>query len=199
MTDFRLAPGAREDVTHGFPTLRWEVAEADAPLPPPVFFEAGAGHSISNTGDAEYREIVFELMAGGEPRHSDEDVRSLGGSARYDPHIGTAVSFENRLLRAVELRLAPGAGEAEQLHQHTLDYGLVFLGETAIDLWRPGPEGAAEAAVLGWELPDGFAMWKPMPNGGYESEHGQPVEYSMHSITNARKDAWCRCYQVEVK
>ena len=45
--------------------------------------------------------------------------------------MGTTVNFENHACRAAELRLPPGGGEELDVHQHCLDYGLVFLGDSS--------------------------------------------------------------------
>ena len=51
--------------------------------------------------------------------------------ARFSPAMGTTVNFENHACRAAELRLPPGGGEELDVHQHCLDYGLVFLGDSS--------------------------------------------------------------------
>lgn len=201
MTDFRLAPGEQVSIVHTYPTLRWEVAQGvEERLPTPAFFEAGSSHQAENSSGVEYREIVFELLAGSQPGHSDEDIQKLEGAASFNPMIGTDVNFENQLLRAVEIVLPPGAGEADDFHQHTLDYGLVWVGDNMkLGLWHPGKGGKAVAEFRNQDVADGFAMYKPMANGGFEEVEGKPVSYAMHSVTNDSTTSWARCYQVEVK
>ena len=50
--------------------------------------------------------------------------------------MGTTVNFENHACRAAELRLPPGGGEELDVHQHCLDYGLVFLGDSSTKMCR---------------------------------------------------------------
>lgn len=200
IVDFRMKPGGSEKIVHEFPTLRWEVVSNDAtPLPEPVFSEAGASHCVENKSEVDYREIVWELLAGSKPQHCDEEIAKLEKDSKHIPFIGTANNFENYLLRAVELRLAPGAGDPNDFHQHCLDYGLCFVGNrTQISLWQPGKDGKAELN-MDCDLEDGHAQVKPMQRGGFEEAVGKPLVYAMHQVTNRSKDSWVRCYQVEVK
>mmetsp|Transcript_104821 Transcript_104821/g.291941 ORF Transcript_104821/g.291941 Transcript_104821/m.291941 type:complete len:214 (-) Transcript_104821:207-848(-) len=201
LTDFRLAPGEEVSIVHTYPTLRWEVVSgAEACLPPPAFFDTGSSHHARNARDVEYREIVFELVAGSQPRYSEDKIQKLEAAANFNPVIGTGVNFENHLLRAVEIVLPPGTGEADDFHQHTLDYGLVWVGDNMkLGLWHPGADGKAVPEFRNQGIPDGFALFKPMANGGFEEAEGNPVAYAMHSVTNDSEDSWARCYQVEVK
>uniref|UniRef100_A0A7S2ITY0 Uncharacterized protein n=1 Tax=Zooxanthella nutricula TaxID=1333877 RepID=A0A7S2ITY0_9DINO len=201
MTDFRLAPGETRSIEHPYPTLRWEVVGGAEPrLPPPVFFKAGSAHHAQNAREVEYREIVFELLAGTQPAHSCEAIQQLEAATKFNPMIGTEVNFENDLLRATEIVLPPGGGKPDDFHQHTLDYGLVWVGDNMkLGLWHPGTDGKAVAEFRDQDIEDGFALFKPMANGGFEEAEGKPVSYAMHSVTNDSKESWARCYQVEVK
>ena len=60
--------------------------------------------------------------------------------------MGTTVNFENHACRAAELRLPPGGGEELDVHQHCLDYGLVFLGDSSTFGWGVHQEKTFAAA-----------------------------------------------------
>ena len=64
--------------------------------------------------------------------------------------MGTTVNFENHACRAAELRLPPGGGEELDVHQHCLDYGLVFLGDSSTKMCTLHcPSRALPAALNG--------------------------------------------------
>ena len=129
-------------------------------------------------------------------------VAAVLGAAAFDPLIGTSLNFENERCRAVELRLPPGGGDAEALHQHCLPYGLVFLADTKLKLYHPNlAHGAAPPAsslpasvhVKDGTVADCFAVFKPITRG--DTTPG----YAVHQLTNASTSEWLRVYQVELK
>lgn len=192
--DWRLPAGASASLQHACATLRWEVAShASQETPAPHFFEAGEVHSVENAGPEERRELVFELLQA-EPRHDEAALRQLEAGAQFDTMIGTKVNFENRLCRAVEIHLPPTDGseaENEHLHQHLLDYTLIWLDDSRIKFYETGPQDKA-AFKQHIDVVDGAsAMFKAI-------EVGDMSDWTVHEVANATGE-WLRCYQLELK
>jgi hypothetical protein len=95
--------------------------------------------------------------------------------------------------QAAELHMPPGGGNPEDIHQHTLDYGLVFVGERVhIKVWGPGADGKS-VLIKDDHLQDGSAVFKSIEEGDLSAP------YAVHALTNGSKTDWLRCYQVELK
>ncbi len=84
--------------------------------------------------------------------------RELGG-------VGTRVLFENERVRVWEMRLAPG--ESSAVHQHALDYLLVFLAGDRIRV-APEPDTAGPYRdELEFDVPIGHTVF--VERGGIET------------------------------
>jgi hypothetical protein len=196
--DVRTPPGSRCVVAHAVATLRWAVGPEEEDSPTPLFFEAGTTHTVDNASSpGELREIVFELLGKGSTQQGPE-VAEREAEAQFNTAMGTTVNFENYAVRAAELRCPPGGGEELDVHQHTLDYGLCFLGQNETKMYHPGPLGREGEPVLQTKpgegnVPDGNAVFKPISRGDLTPG------YAVHKLTNASQSSWLRCYQVELK
>jgi len=200
VVDFRMPSGGRSMVHHEVPTLRWEVAsDPTLPTPAPTFFDAGSAHEVVNSSSNERREICFELL-GGRPSFDMAAVQAREAAAQFDTLIGTGVNFENELCRAVEIRTPPGRGEPVIIHQHVMDYALVFVGGTKVRFWQPGPDGRP-AHTHDATLEDGHGMFKEgiAERGGFDADGRPDHGWAVHGLTNNSETDWLRCLQVELK
>lgn len=200
--DFRLPAGDSAVVEHTLPTVRWEVTlRADVPTPTPLFFESGSTYQIENTCTEERREIVFEIL--GAPRMTEEEVRSLERAAIYTALVGTDCVLENSYCRMVELKLPPGgAGPPAGFHQHTLDYGMVWVQQTRQNVWQPASEPEQQQDtkfLLEAIFNDGHFMWKTVPRGGCDDKGSPHLGWAAHNVTNNRRDEWLRIFHIELK
>ena len=210
ISELRVNAGRFTMVNHDCPTLRWEVLpQASASTPKPRFYPAGSGvHVVDNSNrDYEYREIVFELCGASKPRMREEEIKRWMNNTIRSPLVGTELVLENDLLRAVDLHLPPGGGDAcNDFHQHIMDYGFVFLGEGhepssyagAMDFLRlpqPPPHKGCEGEILlndNMSLYDGSATYHSITPGDTSG-------HALHNLVNADPNKWLRCYQVELK
>ena len=107
ISDLRLPAKATTTFEHTFPSVRWQVDPGVHSLgngpPTPVadkavaFMEAGTTWVCRNEGDAESRQVVFEIKQ--PPRHTEEEVAALLARAKFSTDVGTELLFENRLCR----------------------------------------------------------------------------------------------------
>ena len=107
ISDHRLPAKATTTFEHTFPSVRWQVDPGVHSLgngpPTPVadkavtFMEAGMTWVCRNEGDAESRQVVFEIKQ--PPRHTEEEVAALLAGAKFLTDVGTELLFENRLCR----------------------------------------------------------------------------------------------------
>ena len=104
VSDFRLPALTSTTFEHAFPSVRWQVdpgvhSLGDGP-PTPVadkavsFMEAGSTWVCRNEGEAESRQIVFEIKQ--PPSHTEEEAAALLARAEFSTDVGTALLFENR-------------------------------------------------------------------------------------------------------
>ena len=104
VSDLRLPALASTTFEHTFPSVRWQVdpgvhSLGDGP-PTPVadkavsFMEAGSTWVCRNEGEAESRQIVFEIKQ--PPSHTEEEAAALLARAEFSTDVGTALLFENR-------------------------------------------------------------------------------------------------------
>ena len=107
ISDLRLPAKVTTTFEHTFPSVRWQVdpgvhSLGDGP-PTPVadkavtFVEAGTTWVCRNDGEAESRQIVFEIKQ--PPSHTEEEAAALLARAEFSTDVGTALLFENRLCR----------------------------------------------------------------------------------------------------
>ena len=104
--DVRIQPGCTASARHSLPTVRWQVLDASAPTPPPAFCPAGTEVSITNRGQLERRDMVFELLQ--EPRHSEAKVRQLVAASSWPTAPGQVMMLENHLVRMWDFRSSLG-------------------------------------------------------------------------------------------
>ena len=115
ISDHRLPAKATTTFEHTFPSVRWQVGPGVHSLgngpPTPVadkavsFMEAGTTWVCRNEGDAESRQIVFEIKQ--PPRHTEEEVAALLTRAKFSTDVGTELLFENRLCRVWDFCSSP--------------------------------------------------------------------------------------------
>lgn len=115
ISDHRLPAKATTTFEHTFPSVRWQVDPGVHSLgngPPTVvadkaviFMEAGTTWMCRNEGDAESRQIVFEIKQ--PPRHTEEEVAALLARAKFSTDVGTELLFENRLCRVWDFCSSP--------------------------------------------------------------------------------------------
>ena len=104
--DVRTQPGCTASARHSLPTVRWQVLDASAPTPLPAFCPAGTEVSITNRGELERRDMVFELLQ--EPRHSEAKVRQLVAASSWPTAPGQVMMLENDLVRMWDFRSSLG-------------------------------------------------------------------------------------------
>ena len=189
VSDMRLEPGASLIADHAYATVRWQVedgihalngAEPCRVADKEVFFvEQGETWSLRNTGDAEYRQILFELKQ--PPRRSEEEVSALLASAIYSTDVGTELLFENRWCRVWDFSFEPGGGAFDEVHHHVLDYVFCFVYPGRLLLshhdGRPGLADSinGENDVTWNEIPDGAASIHTFAHGGKNGLDDRPM------------------------
>ena len=115
ISDLRLPAKVTTTFEHTFPSVRWQVdpgvhSLGDGP-PTPVadkavtFMEAGTTWACRNDGEAESRQIVFEIKQ--PPSHTEEEAAALLARAEFSTDVGTALLFENRLCRVWDFCNSP--------------------------------------------------------------------------------------------
>lgn len=104
--DVRTQPGCTASARHSLPTVRWQVLDASAPTPLPAFCPAGTEVSITNRGELERRDMVFELLQ--EPRHSEDKVRQLVAASSWPTAPGQVMMLENDFVRMWDFRSSLG-------------------------------------------------------------------------------------------
>ena len=107
ISDLRLPAKATTTFQHRFPSVRWQVdpgvhSLGNGPSTPVAdkavsFMEAGTTWACRNDGDAESRQIVFEIKQ--PPSHTEEEAAALLARAKFSTDVGTELLFENRLCR----------------------------------------------------------------------------------------------------
>ena len=115
ISDLRLPAKVTTTFEHTFPSVRWQVdpgvhSLGDGP-PMPVadkavtFMEAGTTWVCRNDGEAESRQIVFEIKQ--PPSHTEAEAAALLARAEFSTDVGTALLFENRLCRVWDFCNSP--------------------------------------------------------------------------------------------
>eukprot|EP00173_Palmaria_palmata_P001496 Plantae.Rhodophyta-Palmaria_palmata.ctg1843.p1 GENE.Plantae.Rhodophyta-Palmaria_palmata.ctg1843~~Plantae.Rhodophyta-Palmaria_palmata.ctg1843.p1 ORF type:complete len:248 (+),score=32.59 Plantae.Rhodophyta-Palmaria_palmata.ctg1843:86-829(+) len=218
--DFRLKPNSLPVVIrHTLPTIRWQVAfdaavehavevfldhggDAEAetlrgcvPDRRVFYVEAGTMWKVSNTSPsttATYRQIVFELQSA-VPKFSETKVGDLFAAAQFSTDVGTALLFENHLVRCWDFFLEPGEGGGpDTVHHHCLDY--VFVNVAPSRLLGLHPETLSMEKLLFDSLSDDAAVtWIDIPEDA--SNH---IRFA-HGGKNGFEDRPMREYLVELK
>lgn len=194
--DWRAGAAGDVYVTHAVPTVRWLVLSGADPTPSPEFFAAGS--SANRRGGS--RELVFEIL--GEPRYSEEEVRSVLAAPAWPTDVGSTLMLQNRYVRMWDFRSSKGMNKHD-FHQHCLDNAFVVIGEGHLNVYSPSDlkdPGAAKAVFQrAVHFSDGEVSWHSVEHGGYESDGVTPIaSANLHSVDNI-SSAEFREYLIELK
>ena len=196
--DERLAPGMSANLSIPFPSVRWRVLGAGAPLPTPRFFPAGACVSVHNDEpNTERSDLVFQVLQ--PPRYSAKQFEALLAAPTFTTVVGSNMWLENEYVRMWDFHSPVGM---ETFHQHVLDYAFVVLGNgSALNLFKPDADarnGSEYVASFGFS--DRQVSWSEVAHGGFKPDGKTPdAPGALHSVDTRGFDHPFREYLIELK
>lgn len=206
--DFVLSPNESIKIEHNFPSVRWNINECEVSLgvdnesnkqahfsnKQTFWIEKGCNWTLQNTGDNDVRQIIFEILQ--PPKYTNDQCDAMLAKSKFSTAVGTEKLFENDWVRLWDFYFAPGAGDKTDVHQHTIDYVFVIIGNFEQRLLGYDENGKQ---IFDSVTTDGDVEFTQVTNGGFNEDNTTVQNIARHAPINGSSVNPYVEYLVELK